>query len=51
MPQLKPKPKTSLFFQLASPSAPSFSTITTSSRQQRRRQPAPTSFEKFSESS
>ena len=33
MPQLKPKPKTSLFFQLASPSEPGFSTITTSSRQ------------------
>ena len=33
MPQLKPKPKTSLFFQLASPSAPGFSTITTSPRQ------------------
>ena len=41
MPQLKPKPKTSLFFQLASPSAPGFSTITTSPRRQRRRQPAP----------
>ena len=37
MPQLKPKPKTSLFFQLASPSAPGFSTIATSSRRQRRR--------------
>lgn len=66
MPQLKPKPKpkTSLFFQLASPSAPGFSTITTSPRRQWRRQPtpastststsqqpAPASFEKFSESS
>ena len=43
MPQLKPKPKTSFFFQLASPSAPGFSTITTSSWRQRRRQPAPAS--------
>ena len=43
MPQLKPKPKTSLFFQLASPSALGFSTVTTSLRRQRQRQPTPAS--------
>ena len=43
MPQLKPNPKTFLFFQLASPSVPGFSTITTSPRRQWRRQPTPAS--------